>query len=157
MRNKARESKNTLVRYYNTYLYNKIISRHNASIPRSVQIAGKPVFPHGINGVFISANAKIGKECTIFHQVTIGSNTLDSSKNCGAPVVGDNVFIGCGAKIIGGVTIGNNVRIGANCVVVEDVADNCTVVMQKPRVITCSYKKDNTFIPIDEFEKRRDL
>ena len=51
----------------------------------------------------------------------------------GAPVIGDNVYIGAGAKIIGGVRIGNNVRIGAGCVVVEDVPDNCTVVMPKPR------------------------
>lgn len=47
----------------------------------------------------------------------------------------DNVMIGAGAKILPGVTIGNNVKVGANCVVVEDVPDNCTVVLPKPRVI----------------------
>ena len=41
----------------------------------------------------------------------------------------DNVMIGAGAKILPGVTIGNNVKVGANCVVVEDVPDNCTVVL----------------------------
>jgi serine O-acetyltransferase len=45
------------------------------------------------------------------------------------------VFIGAGAKIIGNIKIGNNVRIGASCVVVEDIPDNCTVVMHKPRII----------------------
>ncbi|WP_350354917.1 DapH/DapD/GlmU-related protein [Bacteroides fragilis] len=47
----------------------------------------------------------------------------------------DNVMIGAGAKILPSVTIGNNVKVGANCVVVEDVPDNCTVVLPKPRVI----------------------
>ena len=45
-----------------------------------------------------------------------------------APVIGDNVFIGTGAKIIGNITIGNNVLIGANAVVTKDVPDNCTVI-----------------------------
>ncbi|MDA1472755.1 MULTISPECIES: hypothetical protein [Bacteroides] len=44
-------------------------------------------------------------------------------------------MIGAGAKILPSVTIGNNVKVGANCVVVEDVPDNCTVVLPKPRVI----------------------
>ena len=51
------------------------------------------------------------------------------------PIIGDNVFIGAGAKIIGNVKIGNNVKIGAGSVVVEDIPDNCTVVMHKPRII----------------------
>lgn len=53
----------------------------------------------------------------------------------GAPTIGNNCLIGAGAKIIGNVRIGNNVRIGANAIVVDDIPDNCTVVMNKPRVI----------------------
>lgn len=53
----------------------------------------------------------------------------------GVPTIGNNCLIGAGAKIIGNVHIGNNVRIGANAIVVDDVPDNCTVVMNKPRVI----------------------
>lgn len=45
------------------------------------------------------------------------------------------MIIGAGAKILGGITVGNNVRIGAGCIVVEDVPDNATVVMDKPRTI----------------------
>jgi serine O-acetyltransferase len=44
------------------------------------------------------------------------------------PVIGDNVRICAGAKVLGGIKVGNNVVIGANCVVVKDVPDNCTVV-----------------------------
>lgn len=93
----------------------------NADIPTDTSIAGIPTFPHGLNGIFISAGAKIGEHCTIFHQVTIGSNTLKDSKNPGSPIIGDDVFIGAGAKIIGGITVGNHVRIGANCVVTKNI------------------------------------
>ncbi len=85
--------------------------------------------------MFISGGAKIGSNCTIFHQVTIGSNTLKGSKHQDTPSIGNNVFIGCGAKIIGGIHIGNNVCVGANCVVTHDVPDNSTVVMPGFRVI----------------------
>ena len=53
----------------------------------------------------------------------------------GAPTIGRNCYIGAGAKIIGNVIVGNNVRIGTNAIVVNDIPDNCTVVMNKPRVI----------------------
>ena len=99
----------------------------------------------------LSGAAKIGSNCTIFHQVTIGSNTLEGSKHQGAPVIGDNVFIGCGAKIIGGVHIGNNVCVGANCVVTRDVPDNCTVVMPDFRTITRKGKNPPVFVPTDEY------
>lgn len=92
----------------------------------------KPNLPHGIKGIFISDCAHIGKNCTILQQVTIGSK-IPGDKS--GPIIGDNVFIGAGAKIIGNIKIGNNVKIGANCIVVEDVPDNATVVAQKPRII----------------------
>ena len=88
-----------------------------------------PNFPHGLDGIVVSHNAVIGKNATIFHQVTIGEG------KGGAPIIGDNVYIGAGAKIIGGIKLGNNVNIGANCVVFMDVPDNSTVVLPKPRII----------------------
>ena len=88
-----------------------------------------PHFPHGLYGIIVAHNAHIGKNATIFHQVTIGEGTG------GAPTIGDNCYIGAGAKIIGKIHIGNNVKIGANCVVFEDVPDNATVVLSRPKVI----------------------
>ncbi len=74
--------------------------------------------PHGTH---LNAS-RIGRNFQTKHNVTIGSN-----KN-GIPTIGDNVFIGCGACVLGNIRIGNNVQIGANAVVVKDVPDNCLVV-----------------------------
>ncbi|MBP3302611.1 MAG: hypothetical protein J6L64_05725 [Opitutales bacterium] len=49
--------------------------------------------------------------------------------------MGDNVLLGAGAKILPGVHIGDNAKIGANCVVVEDVPAGATCVLQKPRIL----------------------
>ena len=132
-------------RLYKLYLYKKAQRQAGATIPLGTEFGGKPDFPHGFYGIFISYGAKLGSGCTIFQQVTIGSNTLHNTKNPGAPVIGDNVYIGAGAKIIGGIHIGNNVRIGANCVVTTDIPDNCTVVLPAPRVIQRAEPMDNTF------------
>ena len=88
-----------------------------------------PNLVHYLNGIIISHYAKFGKNCTIFQQVTV------AEENGKAATIGDNVFIGAGAKIIGEVTIGNNVKIGANAVVVHDVPDDCTVVGVPGRII----------------------
>ena len=52
---------------------------------------------------------------------SIGSNTLKDSRYNGCPTIGDNVYIGAGAKIIGKVVIGDNCRIGANAAVTKDM------------------------------------
>lgn len=95
--------------------------------------ASKPILPHGIKGVFIAPNAKIGKDVTIYHQVSIA---IKYPGDKAAPTIGDNVLIGAGAKIIGPVKVGNNVRIGANAVVTKDIPDDCTVV-GNPAIIIC--------------------
>lgn len=116
-------------------IYEKRIDMCGSYIGNSLVFESKPIFPHGIVGIFISGGAKIGKECIIFQHVTIGSNCLPGSSKIGAPIIGDNCYIGAGAKIIGHVKIGNNCRIGANAVVTQDVEDNCTIVCEKPRII----------------------
>ena len=99
----------------------KYIDGKGSYIGNPKSFKSKPIFPHGIYGVFISGSAEIGEECIIFQHVTIGSSWLPGSSNNGAPALGNNVYIGAGAKIIGNVHIGNNCRIGANAVVVRDV------------------------------------
>lgn len=108
-----------------------------------------PVFPHGPSGIFISNSAHIGKQCVIFQQVTIGSNTLKDSKNQGSPYLEDGVYIGCGAKIIGNVHVGRNARIGANCVVVKDVPANSVTVIKGIETIVKDYDLDNQYVKND--------
>lgn len=127
----------------------KIQKYYGASIPVNKEI-NRFTTPHQLYGIFISSGAVIGENCVIFHHTTIGSNTLSDSTNQGAPQLGNNVYVGVGAKIIGNVKIGDNVRIGANCIVVEDIPSNATVVMEKPRVIIKNYERVNNFIPWKE-------
>ena len=81
--------------------------------------------PH-LNGIVISPVSKIGEDCVIFHQVTLGVNGRKSLDR--GPVLGDRVSVGAGAKIIGPVCIGNDVTIGANAVVSKNVPEGSTVV-----------------------------
>ncbi len=73
-------------------------------------------------GVVINGAVHAGRNVHIEHQVTIGAEKGKS------PTLGNNVFIGCGAKIVGSVTVGDGARIGANAVVVHDVTADSTVV-----------------------------
>lgn len=85
-----------------------------------------PILPHGPYGIICGHNWKVGKNCILYHQVTLA----------GHGEMGNNVMVGAGAKILPGVKIGNNVKIGMNAVVVEDIPDNSTVVLTKPRIIS---------------------
>jgi serine O-acetyltransferase len=80
-------------------------------------------------GVVINAEVRGGSNVTIEHQVTIGAERRRS------PILGNNVFIGAGAKVIGTVTIGDGARVGANAVVVHDVPPGATVVGIPARVV----------------------
>jgi serine O-acetyltransferase len=102
----------------------------NCHVPFSVSIGENLVLPHGFFGIFISKDTKIGNNVLIFHQVTIGSNR-HTADDFGSPIIGDNVFIGVGSKIIGKIIIGNNVKVGANAIVVNNISDNKTFVSQK--------------------------
>lgn len=94
-------------------------------LPFSTEVGGGLRLRH-LNGIIINANTKIGTNCTIFQQVTIGSNE-QKGENGGA-ILGNNVYIGAGAKIIGKINICNDVNIGANAVVSKNVNRSCTVV-----------------------------
>ncbi len=81
---------------------------------------------HGA-GVVIGETAEIGHNCVLFHNVTLGGTGKHTGKR--HPTLGNNVFVGTGATILGPVTIGSNVRIGANTFIyMVDIPDNCTVV-----------------------------
>ncbi|MBS5922265.1 MAG: serine acetyltransferase, partial [Clostridium perfringens] len=87
---------------------------------------GKGLFiDHGM-GVVIGETAEIGDNVTIYHGVTLGGTGKDKGKR--HPTVGNNVIIGCGAKILGPISIGDGAKIGANSVVLKDVPKGKTAV-----------------------------
>lgn len=155
LRNRYQNGRGGILRKTLTSIrYQRLNMRYVADIPMHIPIGEGLRLPHGISGIFISAGSSIGKNCTILQHVILGSNTTPGSKHMGAPVIGDNVMIGAGAVVIGGIRIGNNVRIGANTTVVSDIPDNCTVVSDSSvRIIPCSPERDNSFVSYQEFRK----
>lgn len=103
-----------------------------ADIPLNCRIDGGLLLPHP-NGVVIHPDARVGPNCLIFQQVTLG--TLASG---GSPVVGGHVDIGAGAKLLGQIVIGDHVKIGANAVVLADVPAGSVAVGAPARCLSGS-------------------
>ncbi len=101
------------------------------SIPASVDI-GPGLYIGHISCIFFHHTVKTGKNLSIGQGVTIGTKGVGHK---GTPVIGDNVYIGTGAKVLGDINIGNNVKIGANAVVICDIPDNSTAVGIPARII----------------------
>ena len=103
-------------------------------LPCEAEIGRNFVIDH-FGAIAISGYAKFGDNCRIRTGVVVGLARIDEP--C-APVIGNNVDIGAGAKILGAITIGNNVIIGANAVVLRDVPDDSIAVgvpaVVKPRI-----------------------
>jgi serine O-acetyltransferase len=97
-------------------------------IGRGAEFGPGFVLVHSL-GVVINGGVKGGANILIEHGVTIGAEKRK------IPVIGDDVFIGAGAKVLGGVTVGDGARIGANAVVVADVPTHSTVVGIPARVV----------------------
>lgn len=72
-------------------------------------------------GIVIHGDVRIGNNCNLSQGITLGISNRGA--NCGTPVIGNNVFIGPGAKVFGGIRIGNNSAIGANAVVLDSFED----------------------------------
>jgi serine O-acetyltransferase len=78
----------------------------------------------------VVAARRVGRNCWINQQVTIGFTNADDR-----PTIGDDVFVYAGAKVLGDITIGNGARIGANAVVLIDVPERATAVGVPARVL----------------------
>lgn len=108
------------------YLLNKHLKvKYGYDISFRTQI-GPGFYLGHFGGVVIHGDSIIGKNCNISQNVTIGVSNHGPGK--GTPILGDNVFVGPGAVIIGSIRIGNNVTVGANTVVNFDVPDFSTVI-----------------------------
>ncbi|MDR2628020.1 MAG: serine acetyltransferase [Dysgonamonadaceae bacterium] len=100
------------------YINHRLATRLGFSIPKNVCGGGLCIVHYGT--IVISPKAKIGENFRIHPSTSIGDYN-------GAPQIGNNVYVGPGAKLFGNITVGNNVAIGANAVVNTDIPDNVTV------------------------------
>jgi len=98
-----------------------------------------------MGGIVVNSEAVIGMNCTILHDVTIGVSDIVGEQ--AAPVIGDNVYLGSGARIIGPVKVGDNVVVGANCVVVKDVPENAVVIGVPARIVSYAGANRSAYNP----------
>ena len=92
------------------FLFNKLNTINGCIIGRGSKFGPGFVRIHS-DGVVINGSVCSGSNVFVEHQVTIGAERRQS------PTIGDNVFIGAGAKVIGPVVIGNDAKVGANAAV----------------------------------------
>lgn len=107
--------------------------KYGIDIPYTTEIGCGFYIGHSGN-IVINAQAVIGRDCNVSHGVTIGQANRGSRKGCAH--LGDRVYLGPGAKVVGAVWIGSDVAVGANCVVTKDVPDSATVVGVPGRMIS---------------------
>jgi serine O-acetyltransferase len=100
----------------------------NCIIGRGAEFGPGFVLIHA-TGIVINGNVRGGSKVYLEHQVTIGAERRQN------PVLGSDIFLGAGAKILGSVTIGDGARVGANAVVVHDVPPYATVVGIPARIV----------------------
>lgn len=131
-------TKNNPLLKYSIYPFARFFLKHlmykfGISIPPETKIGSGFYIGH-FGGIVVNSQSIIGKNCNISQGVTLGQ--ANRGQNKGYPILGDNIYIGPGAKIIGAVKIGNNVAIGANCVVTKNIPDDSVVVGIPGKVIS---------------------
>jgi serine O-acetyltransferase len=112
------------VRHLTVALLHRYTIRYGIDISRDARI-GSGLYIGHFGGIFVNSDVVIGDNCNISQGVTIGRQNRGDRTGC--PVIGHHVYIAPGAKIIGRVQIGDHAAIGANAVVVSDVAPHTTV------------------------------
>jgi len=109
---------------------------------------GPGLYFNHFGSIFIGASV-IGENCNLAHEVTVGISGRGSKR--GRPVIGDRVFVGPGAKIVGLLNIGNDVAVGTNAVVTSDLPDRSVALGVPARVV--SNKGSFEFIIYDSMEQ----
>lgn len=133
----------------------KLLARIVSSIARSytgVDIhpgarLGRRLFIDHANGVVIGETTRIGTDCVLFHQVTLGGVSMSKGKR--HPTLGDRVMVGAGAKVLGPIQVGSDARIAANAVVVKDVPAGCTAIGVPAKVSPACRKQKSAELIID--------
>ena len=121
----------------------RICDKYGWTIPINVFGPGLSIVHTGT--IVVNGSARIGANCRIHVCTNIGQAPINGIS--GAPILGDNVYIGPGAKLFGPITIGNNVVIGANSVVNRSFGDSCTIAGVPAKIISSNdssvYIKNN--------------
>ncbi len=123
---------------YLLYPFLILVHRHlsykfGISIPIGVKIGAGFYIGHYGN-IVISGDAVLGRNCNISQGVTIGQ--ANRGKYKGTPIIGDEVYMATGAKIIGGIKVGNNTLISANALVTKNIDDNAVCVGVPAQIIS---------------------
>ena len=115
-------------------------SRHwtGIEIHPGAQIGRRFVVDHGM-GIVIGETAEVGDDVLLYHGVTLGGTGKDQGKR--HPTIGNNVLIGCGAKVLGPFTVGDGSRIAANSVVLTEVPANATAVGVPAKIVRIAGEK----------------
>ena len=119
------------------------------SIPINVFGPGLSIAHRGT--IVINPQCKIGKNCRIHEGVTVGATNGSNY----APIIGDNCFLGSGAKVIGEIIIGDNVAIGANSFVNKNFESNVTIAGVPAKIISKKTSERNIVKATEIYEERR--
>lgn len=107
---------------------------YSCFVPGQAQIGKNFRLAYWGLGVVVHIKTKMGDNCKVGQNVTIGG------KGKGVPVLMDNVYVGGGSFVVGGITLGKNVIVGANSFVDKDVPDNAIVAGSPAKIIR--YRED---------------
>ncbi len=110
------------------------------------KISDRVFIDHG-KGVVIGETTEIGTDVVIYQGVTLGGTSTKKVKR--HPTLGSHIVVGCGAKILGNITIGDNCQIGANSVVIKDVPQNSTVIGIPARIVVHEGRKVSGHDPLN--------
>ena len=116
----------------------RCVKKTNIEIHPGATIGRRFFIDHG-TGVVIGETAVIGDDCTIYQGVTLGGTGKDHGKR--HPTLGNNVLIGCGAKVLGPFKIGDNSNVAAGSVVLSEIPENSTAVGAPARVVRKNGRK----------------
>jgi serine O-acetyltransferase len=128
------------------WLSQRIVRRTGIEIHPGAQIGRRVFIDHG-TGVVIGETAIVGDDVTLYQGVTLGGTGKQSGKR--HPTIGNGVFIGSGAKLLGNFTVGEGAKIAAGAVVLDDVPENATAVGVPARIVRIDGRRTD-----DPFDQR---
>jgi serine O-acetyltransferase len=115
--------------YFFAYMFSELVME--MCLDPQATIGGGLYMAH-IGGIHINPQAVIGSNCDIAHRVTIGASAMGRQ---GSPTIGNNVYIGTGAALVGKIKIGNGAKVAANTLVITNVPDGATVMGVPGRIV----------------------